>query len=256
MSKPSLRALRLFEVAFLPWMRRRIESVCIEGLSDDLRDGLPLLLVANHVSWWDGFALREVHRLLRPAAPLRVVMTEAELRRNRVLGRIAAVPIRPGSPGSVLRTFRGLRSLREERPDAVVLFFPQGRIWPSTRRPLGFERGVATLARVLAPVRVVPIGLHIEPLAAMRPTIFVSAGSSFDVPAGGRVDPLLLQDAVEHQIDGILSFLARHGEDSARAWPGPFGSLPTEPRPGASALPFRPRLRLVGEGDTNGREDV
>src|SRR5690606_14404189 len=108
--RPSRFALGLFRTVFLPWMRGRV-IVRIPHVPWNVPRDAPLLLVANHISWWDGFALWEVQRMLRPGASLRVVMTAAELERNRVLGWIAAVPIRPGSAGSVLRTFRELRRL-------------------------------------------------------------------------------------------------------------------------------------------------
>jgi 1-acyl-sn-glycerol-3-phosphate acyltransferase len=239
--RPSLLALRVFELFFLPWMRRRID-VRITGLPADLDAGLPLILAANHVSWWDGFALREVHRLLRPAAPLRVLMTEQELSRNRILAWIAAIPLRPGSLSSVRRVFRSLRRLRRQRPDAVVLFFPQGRIWPSTRRPLGFERGIGTLARVLSPAFVVPIALHIEPLAGLRPTMFVAVGQPMRVPAGHGVDALRLENSVEAQADSICAFLSRYGEEASDAWPAPFHRLPDA---ALAATPVRPHRRSL-----------
>lgn len=246
MARPTLFGLRLFETAFRPWMRRRI-TVHIAGLPHELTKDLPLLVVANHVSWWDGFVLRELHRALRRHAPLRVVMTEHELRRNRILGWIAAVPLRPGSTASVLATFRALRHLRHERPDTVVLFFPQGRIWPSQRRPLGFERGVATLARMLSPVQVLPVGLHMEPLTSSRPTMFAAAAPVIRVPQGGRVDPVALERLVELQLDAIAAFVSRHGERTLDAWPDRFKPLPAPP--GATspdaARPLRHRLRLL-----------
>ncbi|MFP4624931.1 MAG: hypothetical protein ACLFRX_12175, partial [Gemmatimonadota bacterium] len=70
-----------FELVFRPWMRRRLDGIHVRGLEGAawIPGELPVLLLANHVSWWDGFLLREVHRSLRPDAPLHVVMSEAEL---------------------------------------------------------------------------------------------------------------------------------------------------------------------------------
>lgn len=255
MARPSLLALRLFEVVFLPWMRRRVR-VRLAGLPDGLSPDMPLLIVANHVSWWDGFVLREIHRRLRPAAPLRVVMTEAELRRHPVLGWIAAIPMRPGSASSVLATFRRLRRLREVRSDAVVLFFPQGRIWPSQRRPLGFERGVSTLARTLAPVQVLPVGLHMEPLAAVQPVIFASAGPLRRIGVGVRPDPRIVEASVQAQLDAIAAFVAEHGERAERAWPDAFEPLPAAPLddPPAGVRTLRPRLRVVPDARASERK--
>lgn len=231
-ARPSLFALHLFEMAFLPWMRRRV-SVHMAGLPRTLAPDLPLLVVANHISWWDGFVLRELHRVLRPRSPLRVLMTSAEYRRNPVLGWIAALPMQPGSPNSVLRAFRELRRLRDREPSMVTLFFPQGRIWPSQRRPLGFERGVTTLARMLAPATILPVALHMEPLAAARPSFFALAGSPRLLQAGEREDVARLEAVVEAELDRLFAHLASRGEAALDNWPQPYAALPAECESGA-----------------------
>jgi hypothetical protein len=89
---PAPAALRLFDRFFLPWMRTRID-VRIAGLPTKLDPRQPLILIANHVSWWDGFLLHEVHRALRPLAPFHTVMLESELRQHRLLRSLGAVGI-------------------------------------------------------------------------------------------------------------------------------------------------------------------
>lgn len=213
--RPSRFALGLFRTVFLPWMRGRV-IVRIPHVPWNVPRDAPLLLVANHISWWDGFALWEVQRMLRPGASLRVVMTAAELERNRVLGWIAAVPIRPGSAGSVLRTFRELRRLREHDPSLVTIYFPQGRIHPSYRRPLDFQRGIATLSRMLAPVTVLPVALHLEPLRDRRPTMFAVPAEPLPVPSGAAVDTAAVEERVATELDRLMDFLSAHGEAAAQ----------------------------------------
>jgi 1-acyl-sn-glycerol-3-phosphate acyltransferase len=243
-------SLRVFEALFTPWRRRRLHRIHMAGVPAGGRIDMPLLIVANHTSWWDGFVILAVRRRLRPRGPFRAVVSETELRRHPVLGWIGGVPLQPGSPGSALRAFRGLRRLRVARPDLSVLFFPQGRIWPSHRRPLGFQRGVTTLSRLLAPVVVLPVGLHYEPLTHARPSAFVSVGPIVVVPAGGPgAGAAGLDRAVAAELDRILAFLARHGEDAPRLWPGPWSPLP-DPEPGTGeGLPFPPRLQPVPRGE-------
>ncbi len=206
-----------FELLFRPWMARRLDGVRIRGIEDSrwIPD-IPVLLVANHTSWWDGFLLREVHRRLRPDAPLHVVMTERELRRFPIFQWMGAVPLPPGPLGA--RTLlRDLESRLESRSDAVVGFFPQGRIWPSYRRPLGFRPGAAWLARRLAPLAVVPVGLHLQPLVRPAPAAFVSVGHPRIVRHA--IDSAELEALVATELDAILAFAGRHGEAADRLWP-------------------------------------
>lgn len=206
-----------FELLFRPWMHRRLDGIHIRGVGHTawLPD-LPVLLVANHVSWWDGFLLREVHRRIRADAPLHVVMAEGELRRVAVFRLMGAVPL-TDRPLAARRLLRELEARRAARPDAVFGFFPQGRIWPSHRRPLGFQAGVAWLATRLAPIAVVPVGLHLEPLTRPGPAAFVSVGTPRIVR--GPVSVEALEAPVTELVDGLLHWMVRHGEDAVRRWP-------------------------------------
>jgi 1-acyl-sn-glycerol-3-phosphate acyltransferase len=213
-SRFSPLAVRAFEAFFRPWRDRRVRTL-MAGLPAHLPPDVPLLLAANHVSWWDGFVLREVQRSLRPGAPLYTVMSAAELARFPWFRRMGVVGVDPASPGSVARALGFLRARLRERPESTVVFFPQGRIWPSHRRPLGFQRGVEVFARRLS-TRVLPVGIHAEPLNTAAPTFFVSVGEGVDAPLSAGE----LERRVEVELDAILGFVAEHGEDAGAAWEG------------------------------------
>ncbi|HEX2081167.1 MAG TPA: lysophospholipid acyltransferase family protein [Longimicrobium sp.] len=223
-SRWSPPAVRAFEMFFRRWRDARVRTR-LAGLPAGLPGDVPLLLAANHVSWWDPFTLREVQRALRPAAPFFTVMLESELARRPFFRRLGVVGLDPASPASLRGCIRQLRRLLDERPDGAVCFFPQGRIWPSFRRPLGFRPGISLLAKELGPMILLPVGLHVEPLNATRPTVFVSAGGA--MPVDGRLDPADVEAAVQREVDAVLVFVSRHGEDALRHWPEPRGRLPT-----------------------------
>jgi hypothetical protein len=225
-SRFSPLAVRAFEAFFRPWRDRRVRTL-MAGLPPGLPADVPLLLASNHVSWWDPFTLREMQRVLRPSSPVFVVMLERELARRPYFRRMGVVGIEPGSGASLRACIRQLRRQLDARPDGVVVFFPQGRIWPSFRRPLGFHPGIGLLARELAPMIVLPVALHVEPLNDTRSTVFASADQRIRVE--GALDPAEVESAVTGELDALLAFLSRHGEDAPRHWPGPHGRLPRAP---------------------------
>jgi hypothetical protein len=118
----------------------------------------------------------------------------------------------------VLAAIRFLRDRVRERRDATVIFFPQGRIWPGHRRPLGFRRGIEAFVRPVAPCMVLPIAIHHDPGATPAPTVYVSCGAPIHVAR--ELDHELLESIVEAESDAILDFLSLHGEDAPRRWPG------------------------------------
>jgi 1-acyl-sn-glycerol-3-phosphate acyltransferase len=204
-------AMATFEAFFLPWRRRRLAPPVVLGLPAALPHDRPLLIVSNHTSWWDGFLLRDLHRTLRPRASFSFVMTEHELARRRWFRWLGALPVDAASPASILRMVRSVVATCTARSDSVVVFFPQGRIWPAWRRPLGFQRGIDVLLRALPPAYLLPVGLHIEPLTGSAPQPFVTAGAPLrwpeDAPTGERLERL-----VTEQLDHVLRALAEHGE--------------------------------------------
>ena len=175
------------------------------------------MLVANHVSWWDGFILRAVQKAIRPRSAFYTIALERELALHPTLRLIGGIGMTPSSPSSILHAMRVLDERCHEEPDTVIGFFPQGRIAPSFTRPLGFRRGLEIFARRIGTVTVIPVSLHIEPLTGMAPTAFVRVGEPF-IAHEGAVDPTALEDTVESMLDATAASLAAHGEDSVRHW--------------------------------------
>jgi hypothetical protein len=230
-----------FSTAFRPWMKRRISGISISPPRSHILSDVPLMLVANHVSWWDGFLLIELQRMLRPHAPFHTIMLESELRRSPFLRRIGAIGVDPDSVPSVLSAMRELARRTEERPDSMIFFFPQGRIWPSYRRPLGFKRGIEVFCKAIGDVVVIPVGIHIEPLNHAAPSAFVYAGKPLaDIDA---VSARPVERLVEGELDRILQLLMQHGEDAGRVAANT--DVTNSPR-----LPFPPQAHRQLHGST------
>jgi 1-acyl-sn-glycerol-3-phosphate acyltransferase len=236
MGHPIPAVFRAFDALFLPWMSRHIAGVHITGLPKPHELTRPLILVANHVSWWDGFLLRRVQRFLRPHAPMHTVMLERELSKWPILRLLGGIGIDPDHPTSVVQSIRVLEERLERRRDSVVLYFPQGMIWPSQKRPLAFHRGIELFAEKLPPADILPIAIHLEPMNTPAPHAFIAADRPVSATSVTRTD---LEIAVERQLDAIGALLTGHGEDSLAAWPEIHDSLPT---------PIRPRRAMLSLG--------
>lgn len=221
---------RGFELFFHPWLRRKLHGIHLAGLPrpEALPDpALPLVLVANHVSWFDGFLLREVQRRVRPQAPLYTVMLESELKNNRVLRALGGVGFDPERPMGLRRVVRGLAAYpdRVSRGSSsaapVVAFFPQGRIYPSFREPLGFRPGVRLVIRGLAPCTVLGVGMHLEPGNTVAPCAFLHLAPPLTIRSAEEAPgPEALEAGVASALSRIHRHLRTYGEAAAEAWPG------------------------------------
>jgi len=231
-------AMNAFEAFFRPWMKRKVR-IHFAGLPSGLPGDMPLLMVANHTSWWDAFGLREIQRILRPRAPIYTVMLERELARFPFFRRIGAIGIEPHRLSSIRSTARRVARLTRLRPDSTVLFFPQGRIWPSFRRPLGFAPGVDLFLREMPQAFALPVGMHLEALASPRPTFFLYASPPISPLVAGE-SVVRLERSVTAALDDLAAHLLRFGEEAATRWPGPFERLPpttSSPLDTAAATP-------------------
>lgn len=172
---------RLFN-HYLDWnFKRHFENILCHQMSSIESIKTPVLFISNHVSWWDGFFLFEIQRRTRPQAQLYTIALEKTCRENPILPRMGVLPLQPGNPGSLKALLTHLKKLRSEIPpeELLVSFFPQGKIKPSFHGDLGFQRGIEKIISALAPVTVVPVGIHIEPMTGKKPTAILSIGNSF-----------------------------------------------------------------------------
>lgn len=218
-------AVRLFRLGFRPFQRLRLHTVLHLPTGLRIPDDRPVLFVANHVSWWDGFLLLDLHRAVAPDRPLYTPMLARELREHPVLRHLGALPLEHTVAG-VRTLLRELERQRARDPRFCVTFFPQGRIRPSWSRPLGLQPGIELLVERLAPCTVVPVALHIEPLNRLRPTAFVHVGAG--IHAGSRLRREDIDARLRIQLDQLLAHLAEHGEAAAAH----------APRLGTPARPF------------------
>lgn len=224
-------AARCFETVFLPLRNLRLGEIRVLNPPawDALPLGRPILLVGNHISNWDGFLFREVQRRLRPDWPIFSVMLEKELAARPLFRHLGGIGIDPASPASIAKALRSVRALRAAHPEFFLSYFPQGGIYPSFKRPLGFLGGIDLFVRALAPLTVIPIGLHMEPLQRLAPTYFVSLGRPMRIERPSQVHRVL-EGLVEKELDALHARLcAPAGETPAGETPGaetPAGKAP------------------------------
>lgn len=178
-------------------------------------------MVANHTSWWDGFLVFLLHKKVLGRAehfrsPIFTVMLEAQLEKHSWLRRLGCSGIVPGDGASIRTSFGNVATAAKEHGSSWVLFFPQGRITASWQRPLGFERGIEVLTKMISNAVIVPLALHIEPLTATRPTAFVLAGSP--VSAASCPDSAAVEDLVVMELDRLQNHIRHYGERSAEMW--------------------------------------
>lgn len=184
-SQPMLKAnpttfhRRLLAGYFSRRMRKRFAGVLARGLArlepwNAGGAGEPLLIVANHSSWWDA-ALPIVISCGALRHDAYGIMEEAQLARYRFFTRAGIFSIDRDNPRRALESLRYAAALLG-RTGRVLWMFPQGRIVPNDRRPIECEHGIGRLIGMIGECTVVPVAFRYEVGREELPLAYISVG--------------------------------------------------------------------------------
>lgn len=114
---------------------------------------LPILMIGNHISWWDGFLAQYINLELFHRK-LYIMMLEEQLKERMFLNKTGAYSIKKGSR-SALESLHYTAGILSD-PRNLVILYPQGKIHSMMDLPVYFEAGWYRLFRYIdQPIQVV-----------------------------------------------------------------------------------------------------
>jgi 1-acyl-sn-glycerol-3-phosphate acyltransferase len=184
--------------------------------------GAPLLVVANHSTWWDALVALYVSELLLRCDGY-AMMDAANLRRVPFFRRVGAFGVDLDDPADGARAIRHAVRLLDA-PGRVLWIFPEGRE-RSPFAPLELRPGAAQIARVAKRALVVPVGLRYVFGGAEHPELWISLGRPLARDAGRERDVTVgvarQREGIEHELARIdAAIAARAGTGGAVAGGG------------------------------------
>lgn len=138
----------------------------------------PVLLVANHTTWWDALVALYTSELLL-ACDGYAMMDAANLRRVPFFRRVGAFGVDLDDAADGARGIRHAAKLLD-RPGRALWIFPEGREC-SPFGPLDLRPGAALVARVAKRAAVVPVGLRYTFGGEERPDLWIAFGETLEV---------------------------------------------------------------------------
>ena len=159
-----------FQFYSLYKIKRNFNKVEING---DFRDrGLTVLLVSNHISWWDGFWTIYLNRKLLGRKYFFFMMLQEELQKRMFLNKAGGYSVKKGSR-SVIETIEYTAQLLDDRNN-LVLIFPQGEIYSMHTRQIRFEKGIEYIIRKSSRnFQLVFVVFLIDYFSEQKPSLFV-----------------------------------------------------------------------------------
>jgi len=191
---------RLFAVYNRNLIARRFEGLRVAGLPN-LKDRpacVPLVLYANHSSWWDGliaFQIGYEYGLEQYA-----MMEEQQLRRYGLFRKLGAFSVARDNPRGALRSIGYAGDLLRGTARALWIF-PQGVTLPNDARPLNLYTGVAHIIKRVGRTYAAPVAMRYEFLDDFRPEALVRIGVPAPIGADAK--------AAKQLTAGLTESLAR-----------------------------------------------
>lgn len=148
---------------------RNFHGVIITG--DYHEKDLPILLITNHISWWDGFwadylNMKLFHRKFY------FMMLEEQLLKHMFFNKTGGYSVRKGSK-SIIETLDYTAGLLTDRRN-LVLMFPQGKIESIHNQTFRFEKGIEhVLKKVQNKIQIIFLVNLIEYFASPKPGLLM-----------------------------------------------------------------------------------
>ena len=152
------------------WMLRlHFRSIIIHG--DFVNTDLPVLLIGNHFSWWDGFIANILNiKIFRKK--FHIMMLEEQLHQRMFLNKAGAYSIQPKSR-SVIESLDYTVELLQDVKHLVVLY-PQGEFQSLHRQEVNFQPGINRVFSALRnPVQIVFYIALTDYFSHRKPTLTV-----------------------------------------------------------------------------------
>lgn len=200
------------DIIFQPYLarlfKRHFHEIQLLGELPEIPDHLPLLLLPNHSTWWDGFFVYLLNkRIFHRTAYL--MMLETQLSKYKFFRKIGAYSIEPENRRGVIESLEYTVELLN-REMSLVSVFPQGQLLPWHTRPLGYKRGVEwILQKYQKSVTVLPLAIRTEFLGEKRPSVFFFCGNVTPCDAETFSGMDWLEETETELLDNLASKILR-----------------------------------------------
>lgn len=153
------------------WIRLKKHFKAIHMSGELKNTHHPLLVIANHFSWWDGFFISSLNRQ-KWQKKYHVMMLEDQLGKNWFFQYTGAFPVRKNAK-SIIESLNFAVSLLQN-PQNLLTYFPQGKFESMYQHPFRFERGLEWILKNLKnDVQMVFVANQTEYFESPSPHLFI-----------------------------------------------------------------------------------
>jgi 1-acyl-sn-glycerol-3-phosphate acyltransferase len=153
------------------WIRMKMHFKAIHITGELKNPHQPLLVIANHFSWWDGFFISSLNRQ-KWQKKYHVMMLEEQLGKNWFFRYTGAFPVKKNAK-SMIESLNFAVNLLQD-PENLLTYFPQGKFESMYQHPVHFERGLEWILKNLKnEVQLVFVANQTEYFESPGPHLFI-----------------------------------------------------------------------------------
>ncbi len=201
-AKPTRWAKFIFHIYVMRLMKRHFHTFHLFGDLPQPDPNLPMLLIPNHSTWWDGFFVYLLNEEILKRE-IYLMMLDSQLSKYKFFARVGAYGIEPGDKKKVLKSLAYTVELMQKL-NTMVCIFPQGELFPWGKRPLNFKKGIELIIKKYSqPVNILPLAMRTEYIGEQRAEVFFLFGKNYIVNTQNFHGSNWLEEIEEKLLDNL-----------------------------------------------------
>jgi 1-acyl-sn-glycerol-3-phosphate acyltransferase len=150
-------------------LKRNFNSINIEGEFND--NGNSVLVIANHISWWDGFWIMLVN-LKVIKRKFHFMMLEEQLKKHWYFQYSGGYSVKKKTRGVIESIIYTIELLKQK--GNMVFMFPQGQLHSMYNYPIVFEKGIERIIKNTSPeTQVLFVANLLDYFSDAKPNLFI-----------------------------------------------------------------------------------
>jgi 1-acyl-sn-glycerol-3-phosphate acyltransferase len=162
------------------YLRRHFRAVMLQNSERLAQAKGPLVVYANHSSWWDPMISMLLAERLLPQYAHYAPMDSAALAKYPILRKLGIFPVEMESARGAAQFLRMSESVLAQ--GGVLWITPQGR-FADSREPLAFKPGLGALATRVPGLELLPLAIEYTFWNERLPEVLMRFGEVIEVPA-------------------------------------------------------------------------
>ena len=204
---PSRRAIALFSIYLRWYTRRHFHSLRVANAGRIPPKAQPLILFANHASWWDPLTAMLLGQEILPERQHYAPMDAIALAHYRIFRPMGFFPVDNASARGAAQLLRaGYQVLT--RPGAVLWITPESQFQDVRKRPIVFRPGLGALMTRSGRLTCVPIAIEYVYWTERLPEILVNVGEPLEIADGTMEDARTWTNLLSYAMAATLDELA------------------------------------------------